>query len=277
MVNPNSRVFVIVGVIIIITVIVLVTLVLLRSESSTTPTSDTQTLCTLLPFPQNIQGAAQGISKIRLIWDSVTGAARYRIFVGTVPGFTTANALTTELANVNQITIGGLISGRDYFIRIETLNQCNLPGQLSPEVKITLGFPSEFVIANKINPDIVFGTFNGSTSIVTLETNCVGDDEYCYWIHNNVDKTIRPKFDTTRCLISRDDGMNPDEIGIDLCIAITQDKKQWEFDEDLGSLCHPQPTGGFACIKTDTIGPGQSMYINNFDGTNTMQWDIIGI
>lgn len=276
MVDPNSRTVIIIGVILIIGVIIIITLILLFRNNDSTNNGD-QTNCALLPFPLNIKGNVQGISSIKLTWNVVSGATRYRVFIGTVPGFVTANALTTELSDSNEIVISSLVSGRDYYIRIETLNQCNLAGSLSPELKIVLGFPSEFIIANRNNNGLVFGTNDGSTALIRLETDCREDDEFCYWIFNPNDRTVRPKNDITRCMVSKDDNPNPDFIGLDLCINIPQAEKQWEYDEDLGSICHPVPSGGFSCIKTPSIAPGQEMIINSYDGTTSMQWDILGI
>lgn len=281
MVQANSRAFVVIVIVIIVIIIVLAILVALFVEPSsgsdgTGGTGD----CNTLGPPFNITAQAQGLTQMRITWDPVPGATRYRVFLGTVPGFTKSNALSTELTDLTLVVIGGLVAGRSYYIKIETLNACNGVGELSQEISAFIGFPSEFKIINRNQQSLVFGTNGGSMTVAQLEPDCgAGDD--CVWTYDLATKTVRPKLFPTRCLTSVDDNPNPDKLMLEVCDPepnALQAVQQWEYDEDLGSFCHPLPSEGFSCVKVDgLILPGQDLIIQNYDTTNEMKWDLLAV
>ena len=283
MVDANSRVFVIIAIIVIVILLALVLISALFFTGGSNGNVDPDgNPCNNLPPPSQINAVPQGLSEINISWNAIPNAVRYRVFVGSVPDFDKGNALITELTVSTQITIGGLVSGRDYFVKIETLNGCNDVGPLSAEIQTTIGFPSEFKILNRVQDSLGFGTAGGSVTTLQLELDCEGTDEFCFFTYDPSDKTIRPKANPLFCVASDPDPPNNDKLIIQGCNQAIVSKGinsiQWEYDDELGSLCHPIPFGGFACAKVDgLILPGQDLIVKNYDSTNEMKWDIVGV
>lgn len=139
-----------------------------------------------LSAPMRISLEQSGLDTIHISWIPVIYAIKYRIFVGLQPNFSRETALSADIvtqtpefnprksypilndSSIDEfpeilhdeftrqtLKIGGLITGRRYYIKIEAINSCHNPGELSREFDIELKYPKNFKIVNRYSPDVI--------------------------------------------------------------------------------------------------------------------------
>lgn len=272
MVDANSRVFVIIGIIAIVVILIAVFAIAFYSKKSGSDDDG----CQSLGPPIAIKVNPLNLTQIRITFTPNAQATVYRVYVGNVSGFDKSNAFIKQLGNTSPITISELVSNRDYYIRVASLDSCLIEGPLSSEITVSVGFPKFFKIVNKANPDLLLGITAGVSAQPVTSEDCGNED--CVWTYNSATQHIKPYiFSDSTCLGSIENGLY-DIANINLCGAFAIDRRSWFYEEAYGTLCHSNVTLRGSCIKINgPLASGNSVTINPFAELDTMKWDLVGV
>lgn len=279
MAETGSRRLIILFIIIlvIIAIIVLIFTLIYKTESVTSPTV---TGCANLPPPSSVEAISTGVTKIKVSWSPVPDAARYRVYIGSIPGFTRGTAFDDYLTGDTEYIIERQVLGRTYYIRVESINICDNAGELSEELSVELGFPEKFRIVSREQPSLALKIAPDFTNII-VDTLCtgVGLDDLCVWNYDQTEGFITGVSSSNTCIKTYPASVDL-RVKYEPCGTISyynwNAARRWNYNSENGTICNPSNAEGLNCIKINGPAiPGQSTIRVPYDGTPSMQWDIV--
>lgn len=276
--DKKTRVLIILITIVIIVIIALVIVFAIRYTRSTNSSSSV-TGCDNLATPQNVIVLSQGITDINVSWNKVTNAASYKIYIGTVPGFNAANSINSYVTAQTTYIIKGQVLGRTYYIRVSAVNACDNESPLSPEKSVTLSFPPKFRIVSKEQPTLALTINYDSTVHVQPLCSGVGLDNLCLWQYDPTTGYVESVNNPAICMKTYPASVDL-RVVTEPCSTISYYNftyaRQWNYDTGIGTLCNPQNPEGLNCVKINGPAiPGQTTVRVPYDGTSSMQWEIV--
>ena len=266
--------------IIVIFIIILIFVLFVFKLNGTSSSSSSAVTCGTLPQPANLQAISYNVSNIKATWSAVPGTSKYRLYVGTVPEFSPANAISSTLTVETTAVVSGLVLGQTYYLLVQAVNACNQGGALSQQVSVNLGFPTQFQIVSRAQPSLSM-KINNTFNAVDLEPLCSGTpgDDLCIWSYVESSSEIVSTGTPLDCMKSI-----PPTVSNNLVFGTCTDNtyvnyvynRAWTYDNITGAICHATTGGNTPCIKSN--GPlisGQPLILAQYDGSSEMQWDIV--
>lgn len=276
----STKRFIVIFVIIIVVILIIVFILTIRYKNTATVTS-TGTTCSTVTPPTGLVGKSAQVTDILVTWNPSIGASFYKIYLGTVPGFSRTNSIASFSTAQTTYTITGEVLGRTYFVRVASVNACSGESILSDEVDVTLGFPPKFMIVSKDQPTLALRIAPDFQNII-VDNLCsgVGSDDLCIWQYNTENGAIESVSTPTNCMKTWPASTGDLRVKYGLWSEILfynyASARQWVYDTASGTLCNPLNSEGLNCIKISSPSiPGQSTVRVPFDGTTSMQWTII--
>ncbi len=276
----RTQVIVIVIVIMVILVITGIALYFAARNRTTTALTTTAVTCDVLIPPKNITATStapsNNVSTITVSWSPVSGASRYKVYLSDTSGFTAASAQRTKITDTTQATMTNLTAGVTYYVFVTTIGSCGSEGVKSEEASASVGFPDQFKISSRSHPFYVYSTITDPTLAVTLQNDCQGINNFCYWNYNSTNQWITSAANPAYCLISFPNPPNADKLQLLLCSSLTTNPElgRWVYNKDLGKLCHTGVLGAECSKLIGPFSPGSIFQVNNYDSTPSMIFDI---
>lgn len=269
----------------IVTIIILAILLIyaiLKNKTGASKLNST-TGCATPVAPSGVTAVSLQTTKILVNWKVVPGASAYKIYVGTIPGFTIANSFADYTTATNTYTITNLTLGKTYYLFVETIGACgNTSASVSSTVSVTLNFPAKFMIVNQGTPSLALAIAPDFQNII-VDTLCSGSagDNHCVWVYNKSTGYIESASTLTNCIKTY-------PAAIDVRLKYEQCDLQsyynyasarvWVYKPSDGTLCNPQNPEGINCVQiTGNPIAGQNTTRVPFDGTSRMQWNIVEV
>ena len=242
--------------IIVIFIIILIFVLFVFKLNGTSSSSSSAVTCGTLPQPANLQAISYNVSNIKATWSAVPGTSKYRLYVGTVPEFSPANAISSTLTVETTAVVSGLVLGQTYYL------------------------PTQFQIVSRAQPSLSM-KINNTFNAVDLEPLCSGTpgDDLCIWSYVESSSEIVSTGTPLDCMKSI-----PPTVSNNLVFGTCTDNtyvnyvynRAWTYDNITGAICHATTGGNTPCIKSN--GPlisGQPLILAQYDGSSEMQWDIV--
>lgn len=280
--NPRTTkiLIIIICIVIIIGLAISVILTFVLARRARLATNDNP--CQSIPPPTNLETITVDVVKIQVTWTKVRQAVRYRVYVGTVPGFNRSNAIEIFTTGDPNYTILGMVLGRSYYIRVSALNTCGSESVLSPQNTVRLVFPRRFLIVSRQNPNLALRVGNDFETII-VDNRCSGtaNNDSCVWQYDSDNALIQSASNPLICMKSLPTNIDVRVKYGDCSVfpySNSYQGRQWIFDTRNGSICNPQNQDGYNCIRIN--GPaiaGQSTIRIPFDNSPSMQWDIVSL
>jgi hypothetical protein len=263
-------------IIVLLVILVILTFILARRARLATNSNP----CGTPAPPINVTTSTINLGVIQVNWAAVPNAVRYRVYLGSISGFTQANPLDTFNTTQTNFSITRQTLNRTYFVRVSSINQCGAESILSAETRVTLGLPRKFLIVSRANPNLALTVGPDFESIV-LDNRCSGgiNDNLCVWQYDPENGFIQSVGTPLNC-------MKTFPATVDLrvkygsCSVLpyynSAAARQWNFDPTSGSLCNPQNPEGLNCVRiNDPLIAGQSTVRVPFDDSTNMRFDIV--
>jgi hypothetical protein len=239
--------------------------------------SRTGTGCQTAGPPNTISAINFQLTNVKLTWAVATGATRYKVYIGSIPGFDISTSFRDFTTPNTEEIIEDLVLGRTYYFRVQSINGCNSASVLSEEASARLAYPDRFRIVSRTDPNKslkVAGNFED----VELVASCSGinPDDLCIWSYDENSGEIRTIDSPLVCLKTFptlvDIGAKVDPCE-NLSLLNNSTVKVWNYTPSTGSLCNPSNSQGLNCLK---VQPNNTDVIRTpFDGDITMEWNII--
>jgi len=237
--------------------------------------------CSSLPPPTGVVAISTELSKIKVSWNPVINAARYHVYIGSIPGFSKTTSFNDFYTGDLEYTITGMVLGRTYYIKVATVNGCTSEGLLSSEKSVTLGFPPKFRIVSRDQPTLALRVAPDFNNII-VDSFCSGNvgDDLCIWTYDPDTSYMTSVSSPLICMKTFPAAVDL-RVKYEPCAVITSGynwsaARQWNYDTANNSLCNPINPEGLNCIKINGSSlPGQSTVRVPFDGLDTMKWDIV--
>lgn len=280
--KETKRAVVLFGIALIILIVIILIYIIVTKKTGASKSSTTS-LCTAPPPPTGVTAVSYQVVNIQVSWNAVSNADAYRIYVGTVPGFTKSNSFADYFTRSPSYIISNLTLGRTYYIFVESIGPCgNLSKSVSATVTVQLKFPARFRIVSRENPNLCLGPSANFGSVVLVPI-CTGTspDNLCVWRYDETTGYIVEDSSTVTCMKTYPTSIDT-RVVLELCSTISYYNwtaaRQWNYDPSNGSLCNPQNPEGLNCIKiSGNAIPNQTTVRTPFDNTASMQWDIVEV
>lgn len=281
--DRNTRRLIIVFAILILIILVIIVLLAIFNRKTGAGGASNATGCSNVPSPGNVTAITIQTTKIKVAWSSVPNADAYKIYVGTVPGFTKSNSFADYTSRTTEFTIDDLTLGRTYYIFVESINVCgNASTSVSATVSTELKFPDRFQIVSRSNPGLGLKIAPDFQNII-LDNLCtgVGLDNLCIWKYDQNQGFIVSESIITNCMKTYPAAVDL-RVKYEACGTISyynySAARQWIYTPSEGTLCNPQNPEGLNCIKiAGPVVPGQNTTRVPYDGSSRMQWDIVEV
>lgn len=278
--DNKGKIGLIIAVLIVMVIIMIVILILVYRYKPTSATSSAATGCPNVAPPGAVLALSSQLTNIQVTWNASANAVTYRVYIGTIPGFTQGSALSSYLTGATQYYITGMLLGRTYYIAVTSINSCGAESLFSQESSVTLGFPAQFRIVSRAQPSLALKV---GTDFVDVEADnfCSGvaGDNLCIWTYNSSASSLSIVGDPTNCMdtfpTSVDTRVKYQPCG-DPTYYNSYAAFQWNYNSSEGTLCNPYNPEGLNCIKLPGAQtPGTQVTRTTYDGTLSMQWDIL--
>jgi hypothetical protein len=272
--------------IIVILIIVFIFVFLTGQHHTVQVLTSSVTNCPSLLPPNNVAVTQTDNQTIVVSWQTVTGAPRYKVFVGTTSGFSEASALTTQISDTNQAIISSLITGYTYYVFVESLNDCNVTSPKSSEASHFLTFPAQFKIVNRSSP---FYVMTNDATNVDLEPDCQNSaSNACLYTYNSNNSFIMSVNDPTMCVVSFPNFPNPNRLELKTCASIEASTDpsigMWQYNEVQGALCNYPDTDNDPTVATTSctvlngaFAAGTEIELEGYSNSPQDIWDILPV
>lgn len=279
----GTKTLIIIFAIALLVIVIVVLILAVRSTRTGAGTGQSATGCTSPSAPTGISAIDFQITKIRVSWSYVAAADSYKIYVGTVPGFTKSNSFADYSTRSNEYFIDDLTMGRTYYIFVESIGNCGtVSKEVSKTVSATLTFPARFQIVNRQSPNLGLKIAPDFQNII-VDNLCSGTglDNLCIWRYDADNGYIVSDSAINNCMKTYPAAVDL-RVKYEACSTISYYNyaaaRQWNYDPKTGSLCNPLNPEGLNCVKINNAAvPGQSTIRTPYDGTGFMQWDIVEV
>lgn len=280
--NPRTAkiLIIVASIVIIIGLIVIVALTFILAKRARLATNANP--CQSITPPLNVETTTINLTQIQVTWTAVRTATRYRVYIGSVSGFSQANPIDVFNTTETNYTIVGMVLGRTYYVRVSAINTCGGESPLSPEKIARLGFPRKFFLVSRANPNLALRVGPDFETII-VDSRCSGgrNDDLCVWQYDNETGLIQGGSNSLLCMKTLPAAVDT-RVKYGDCSVFPYSNsfqaRQWNFNTANGSICNPKNPEGLNCIKINGPAiPGQAAIRIPFDGTPTMQFDIVNI